>query len=620
VPAWSRPHLWIYLGLFLAVFCVYLQVWNFDFVSLDDQIYVANNPHVRAGLTLSGIAWAFKTGFAGNWFPLTLLSYMLECQLFGPRSGVHHLTNVFLHAIGTLLLYGLLQRMTGARWRSALVAFLFALHPVHVEAVAWIAERKEVLSGLFWFITLWAYLLYVEKPTALKYLWVMLALACGLMSKPMIVTLPFALLLLDYWPLRRLGRQAILEKVPLLALCVCAAIVAWATQQSGGAVSTLALIPLHVRLENALVSYAIYIRQFFVPVNLAVIYPFSSDIPVWRPVGAAILLVAITVLALRARRQRPYLAVGWFWFLGTLLPVIGLVQIGLQSRADRYTYIPFIGISIAVAWGAAEIAGQRKWLTPVIVALCAICPFVTWTAVSNWRDSLTLFRHAIDVTSGNWVALSAYSQALIAQGRVEEAIPYVREALRLQPNLPEAHITLASALSERGDLNEAETRFRDALQLEPENADALEGLGMILTEKGQTREALERLTRAIALRPDDPDSHYNLGRAYALSHQLDPAIAQFREALRLRPGYAEAEYNLGTALAAGEHFEEACDHFRAALRLKPDYIRARFNLGVALAVLGRCEEAAAQFTEVLRVQPGDRDAEQAMRDCEPAPK
>ena len=356
----KRVDLFIYCALFVLVSGAYFQVHSFDFIKYDDPEFVVDNVHLRSGLTLDAIRWAMTSLYAANWFPLTWISYMLGYRVYGLNSGWHHLTNVALHVLNTLLLFGILKRMTGARWRSAFVAFAFGLHPMHVEPVAWIAERKEVLSGLFWFLTIWTYLSYLNKPGIYRYLLVVLAFSGGLMSKPMIVTLPFVLLLLDLWPLKRWGtipiRRIILEKVPLLALSAGVSVISFLAQKSGGAVSSLALIPLSLRIQNAVVSYAIYVLKFLWPGNLSIIYPFDADFPKWQVVAAILALSLATIAALR----RPFIIVGWLWFLGTLVPVIGFIQVGAQSRADRYTYIPFIGLSIIAAWGLGELSKMSK--------------------------------------------------------------------------------------------------------------------------------------------------------------------------------------------------------------------------------------------------------------------
>jgi protein O-mannosyl-transferase len=335
-----RPDLWISLALALAVFAIYIQVRGFEFTGYDDPEFVVNNINLRDGLTPASLAWAFRTGYAANWFPLTWISYLLGVSLYGLDSGWHHLTNVFLHAINSLLLFFVLRRLTGVRWRSAFVALLFAVHPLHVEPVVWIAERKEVLSGLFWLLSIWAYVAFVRRPRAVTHLLLVFAFCCGLMSKPMIVTLPFVLLLLDFWPLERCksraARSLIVEKAPLFALAAAASVITLSVQKSAGAVASVGEVPLSFRIENALVSYLDYILQFLWPARLAVLYPYAPQLPAWKVVGAAAVLAAITALAISERKRRPYFAMGWFWFAGALVPVIGLVQVGIQSRADRY--------------------------------------------------------------------------------------------------------------------------------------------------------------------------------------------------------------------------------------------------------------------------------------------
>jgi protein O-mannosyl-transferase len=614
--------LWISLALAAAVLVIYIQVGRFDFTGYDDPEFVVNNLHLRDGLTPASIAWAFRTGYAANWFPLTWLSYLAGVSLYGFDSGWHHLTNVILHAINSVLLFSVLRRMTGARWRSAFVALLFAVHPLHVEPVAWIAERKEVLSGLFWMLSLQAYLGYVKRPRVGAYMLVLLAFSCGLMSKPMIVTLPFILLLIDFWPLQRwkdtTARRLILEKAPFIALAAAASGITFMVQRSAGALSSAAEVPLGFRIENALVSYLAYLRQFLWPAKLAVLYPYAPQMPVWQAIGAAAILAGITALAISQRKQRPYVTVGWLWFAGVLVPVIGLVQVGIQSRADRYMYIPLIGLSIVVVWGVSEIAVRRAIVRPVTaLAAAACCGYgaAAWYSAAYWRDTVTLFRHAIEVTDNNWGALAILSHTLLQQNRVDEAMPYVTETLRLRPNLAEAHINYGGALSRRGDFDAAAAQYRKALESDPESPDAHEGLGVIQTEKGQLDEALANLTAAEKAMPGDANKHYNLGRLYGLADHPDLAVAEFAEAVRIQPDDAAARFNLGAAYAAQDWYAEACEQFREALRLRPDYIAARFNLGGALASLGRLDEAIGEFREVLRVQPDFPGAAEALETC-----
>jgi protein O-mannosyl-transferase len=628
-----------------VVLAAYSQVYNFQFVNYDDPDYVTENPHVRAGLTASGAAWALTSTEHANWFPLTWLSHMLDVEIYGLHSGPHHLTNVAIHALTTLLLFGLLLRITGDRWPSAFVAFVLAVHPLHVESVAWIAERKDVLSAFFFVLTLWAYVRYVERPGPGRYTAMLIAFACGIMAKQMIVTLPFAALLLDVWPLRRFSKKAVVEKIPLFALSAAAAVIAYMAQQRGGAVSSLDEGPFGLRLENAAVSYVTYIFRFLWPARLAVFYPFPPAVPAWEWIAAVVALAGATMLALR----RAPVAVGWLWYLGTLVPVIGLVQIGLQSRADRYTYIPLIGLSIAVAWSASALIARYRALA-VPVAIWAAAMFAaTFVQVSTWRDSVTLFQHAIAVTDGNYLAennlgvalrhagrradaaahfeqalrLRAHypeaqnnlGESLLAAGRLNDAIPHILDALQQDPELPEAHVNLGAVRNKQGRPDLAEAEYRAALQLNPHSAEAHDGLAVVLTETKRPEEALTHALEAVALDPEDADSHYNLGRLYGLTGHPDQAIAEFRETMRLDPQNAEAHFNLGVAFASRNQLDESVAEFSAAARLKPDYASAHFNLGSAYARLGRFDQAVGEFSEVLKLDPTFTDAKDALEYC-----
>jgi len=636
---------WIYAALFLAIAAAYAQVYDFQFVNYDDQDYVTENLHVRDGLTASGIAWAFKSTEYANWLPLTWLSHMLDVELYGLNSGRHHLTSVAIHAVTTLLLFALFKKITGDRWPSAFVAFLFGLHPLHVESVSWIAERKDVLCGFFYIATLWAYVLWVERRNAVRYAAIITLFACGIMAKPMIVTLPFVALLLDRWPLRRFSKQAVVEKIPLFALSAVACVIAYVVQQHGGAVNTLAEIPFGLRLENAVVSYFTYALEFFLPIPLAVFYPFPQAIKASSFIEDIIMLAAITLAAFRSLPVR----IGWLWYLGTLVPVIGLVKIGLQSHADRYTYIPLIGLSIAVAWGVQSFVRRHPWATvPVAIWACATCAG-TFFQVSTWRNSTTLFEHAIAVTNGNYVAQNNLGvalrhagkrsdalihfeealrlrpqypeaqtnvgEALLSAGRLDEAIPHIEEALRLDPRLPEAHINMGSIHNKQGRSKIAEAEYRTALQLKPSSAEAHDGLAVVLAETNRPEEALKHALEAIALDPDDADSHYNLGRLYGLTGRTDQAIDQFRETIRLEPTNAEAHFNLGTAYAQKDQMKEAVTEFQAAVHGNPGYAAAHFNLASALARLDRYDEAIVEFTEALRLNPNLPGAREALEYC-----
>jgi tetratricopeptide (TPR) repeat protein len=640
-----RRDWWIYAALFLAIVAAYGQVYDFQFVNYDDPDYVTENLHVRDGLTSSGLEWALQSTEYANWFPLTWVSHMVDVELYGIKGGSHHLTNVAIHAISSLLLFALLRKITGDRWPSAVVAFLFAVHPLHVESVAWIAERKDVLSGLFYILALWTYVLWVQRPGALRYVAILVVFACGIMAKPMIVTFPFVALLLDFWPLRRLSWKTVVEKIPLFALSAASAIVTYVVQQRGGAVNTLAEIPFSLRLENAFIAYVTYVFEFFWPGKLAVFYPFPSQIPSWEWIAALLAVIAVTLLALRSAS----IAVGWLWYLGTLVPVIGLVKIGLQAHADRYTYVPLIGLSIAIAWGTAGLVRRYRWLTvPIALWACAICA-ATFLQAATWRNSTTLFEHALAVTDGNYVAhnnlgvalrkagrrteaLAHFEQALalsplypeaqtnvadslLAAGRPDEALPHIMEALRLNPRLPEAHVNLGSVRNKQGRPDLAEAEYRTALEMKPFSAQAEDGLAVVLAETNRPEQALPHALKAIAFDPDDADSHYNLGRLYGLTGHPDQAIEQFRETVRLDPNNPEAHFNLGTAYAQKDQMNEAAAEFRAAIRNKPDYAAAHFNLGSALAQQEHYDEAIAEFSEALRLNPTLTDARKAIGYC-----
>ena len=611
-PWW--PDLWICLLLAAATLAVYSQVRHYDFVNYDDADYVGKNMHVRAGLTAGGLVWALTSFDAANWFPLTWVTHMAACQFFGMESGWHHLTNVWLHALGAVLLYASLKRMTGARWRSALVAFLFALHPLHVESVAWVAERKDVLSAVFWFLTLWFYARYVERPGAGRYLAVVLGFSLGLMAKPMIVTLPFVLLLLDVWPLRRAPRQilpgkALLrEKLPLFALAAGASVLTFLAQRHGGAVAPLAGIAPPLRIENALISYVAYIFKMFWPADLAVFYPYPHALPFWQVAGAGLVLAGISLAVARQFRARPYLAVGWCWYLGTLVPVIGLLQVGGQSRADRYTYVPAIGLSIMLAWGAAELVERwprtRKAVAAAAVAACSACAAVTWFQLQYWANSETLFRHALEVTSGNFTIDSNLAEYYLERQRNEEARERAAEAVRFNPRYVEAHVNLATALSHLGKIGDSEMEYRKALELQPANVEAHTGLGAALAVEQRTAEALEELETAVRLKPEYADGHLNLGKALASQGRNQEAAAEFAAAIRLEPDRPEAHRSLAIALADQGRLSEAASEFAAEAQLRPTDADTQYNLAIALARSGRLDEAIVHFREALRLRPG----------------
>jgi protein O-mannosyl-transferase len=614
-PARTQHTLWIYALLFLATAAVYLQTARFDFVNFDDPDYVTANPHVRGGFTADNIAWAFSSGDAANWFPLTRLSHMLDYRLFGMAAGGHHLTNVLLHALSAMLLFAFLHRATGRRWLSAWVSLLFALHPLHVESVAWVSERKDVLSTLFAMLALWSYVRWAERPSAFRYLAVALAFALGLMAKPMVMTLPLILLLLDVWPLGRGPRWR--EKIPLLVMSAASAVVTLLVQQAGGAVRTSGQFPLLLRMENAAVSCVAYLLQWLWPARLAVYYPYPPAVPVWQAAAAAFAITAISLLAVRGFAKRPYLATGWFWYLIMLAPVIGLVQVGAQARADRYTYMPSIGITIMLAWGAADLVARLPRAKPLVASLaaasCVAAAACTWIQTGFWRNSRTLFQHAVDVTQGNYLAHHSLGVALAeTPDGLNQAIGQFQAALKIQPGYVRAHTDLGSAFAKQGRLSDAMAEYRAALAIDPDLAIPHNNLGNTYAQLGLWDHAISEYDAALRLDPEYPDARhnlaeaeYNLGLGLAKAGRTFEAVAHLEAALRIRPDYPEAHNNLGVLLSQDPgRIQEAIGHFEAALRLDPNYADAHVNLGVALSQLhGRLPEAIAQLESAERLQP-----------------
>lgn len=613
------------LVLVAMVVIAYAPVRRHDFVNLDDPQYVSENPHVAGGLTWPGVAWTLTARHAGNWHPLTWLSHMLDVQLLGTNAGAHHLTSVLLHIVNSLLLFGLLRRMTGALWRSAFVAALFAVHPLHVESVAWVAERKDVLSTLFGVLTLWAYFEYVRKPRPAGYAAVLTLFALGLMAKPMLVTLPFLLLLLDHWPLGRVpqrsSRQLLLEKLPLFALSLASSVVTFAVQQHGGAVKGLDVLPLGQRLANALVAYVGYISQMLWPAGLAALYPYRP-IPGWQAAGAFVVLAAVSVVATRAARRHPYLPVGWFWYLGTLVPVIGLVQVGSQPMADRYTYVPLVGLFIMLAWGIPELLAswRHRSLLPAAAGFVVLaCAIAAREQVRHWKDSLSLWEHALQVTTENYRAHQNLGHILTKQGRPTEAIPHYSEALRIKPDSAEAHNNLGHALADQGRAAEAIAHYSEAVRLVPDFEEAHNNLGVALVGQGKTDEAIGHLTEALRIKPGLAVTHNNLGVALAAQAKIDEAARHFSEALRIKPNYADAHKNLalthsarGTALAEQGKVDEAIGELREALRMKPDEPDFHYDLAVLFFRKGRTSDAIRHFETALTLDPGHQSARRAL--------
>lgn len=567
----------------------YVGVWRNGFVSWDDPSYVSENPHVLAGLTWSGVRWAFTSTQGGNWHPLTWLSHMADVQLFGADPGMHHAIALVLHIVNAVLLFGALFRMTGAAGRSAFVAALFAVHPLHVESVAWAAERKDVLSTLFWMLGIAAYVAYTERPHARRFALVAIAFVLGLMTKAMVVTLPFVLLLLDLWPLARHKGSTwvalVREKVPLIGLAFVLSVVAFLAQRHAGATAQLAGVPAGLRVGNALVSYVRYVGKTVWPAGLAALYPFPESLQGWKIASAAIALAAVSALAIGSRVRRPYVTVGWFWYVGTLVPVIGFVQVGYQAMADRYTYIPSIGLFIIAAWGADELLASwpRRRLVGATAAAAAIltCAFLTHAQVLVWRDGVTLWSHTVDVTSRNFIAQTNLGYELARHGRFDEAVVQYRAALATSPGYVLARQNLGLALSEEGKYGDAIDAFQKALRLEPGNAVMHADLGLALANAQRDSEAIAQYQEALRLQPNLAVANVRWGNALFRRGVVSDAIAQYQQAVRADPSSAEAHNNFGVALASQAKFDEAIAEFSEALRIKPDYVDARSNLARA---------------------------------------
>jgi Flp pilus assembly protein TadD len=572
-----RPIL-ICIALAAATLIAFEPLRYNSFVDLDDTLYVTENPNIKNGLSLQSVLWAFTHSHAAFWHPLTSLSHILDCELFDLNPLGHHITSLLLHIANTLLLFMAMQNMTNAVWQSAFVAAVFALHPLHVESVAWVSERKDVLSGFFWMLTIIAYLHYLKNPNIKRYLLTLLSFILGLMSKPMVVTLPFVLLLLDYWPLKRtenpkLGiAHLVLEKVPFFVLSAAAAVIAFLFQQKEGALPDVNLLPINTRIANALISYISYLTKTFWPDRLAVFYPYPADtIPIWQALFSFLLLLGLSVLVVRLAKNHKYLPVGWFWYLGTLLPVIGLVQVGTHSMADRYTYLPLIGIFIIIAWGAAELFAKWRFrkiaLSIFASAIFTALVVLTRTQVKYWHDSVTLFEHTVRVTNNNYTIDNNLGVALQARGRLDEAISHFRMALQSNPEYFNAYYNLANALKAQGKLDEAVSYYYQALKIKPDDAGVHNNLGTALQARGRLDDAVDQYQKALQIQPDLPSAHNNLGSIFLMQRKPDDAVVHLRQALLLNPENPETYYNLSIALQLQGNLEQAITAAQKALDL-----------------------------------------------------
>jgi tetratricopeptide (TPR) repeat protein len=637
-----RQHLlpWMAVALLLVVTsAVYARVVGYEFVLLDDNRYVSEEPRVLAGLTGSGVIWALTSTTVENWHPLTWLSYMLDAQVFGSDPGGFHLTNLLLHLANTWLLFAVLNRMTGAAWRSLLVAALFALHPLRVESVAWVSERKDVLSGLFFMVTLWCYARYAERPAPGRYVAVLLAFGAGLMAKPMLVTVPLVLLLLDYWPLRRtqLGEsdldlrsvpRLLLEKAPLLLMSAASCAVTVLVHLKSGSLIALQRVPFDQRLTNAAVAYVDYVRKSFWPAGLAAYYPHPEEsTPIVLALGATLLILVIALLALRARRSSPWLVVGWLWFVGMLFPVIGIVQVGRQAMADRYSYLPSIGLFLALTWMISTLVGQRRKLRSLLVALSlatiSALALTSWIQVGHWKNTITLFEHTLSVTSNNALIHYYLGTSLDREGRSEEAIAELERALAINPQFVAIHSDLAGLLVRARRPLEALTHYEAAVAILPDSGMARYNLGTHLYQIGRVDQAIGQLSEAVRLDPERSPSHTNLGNALLQRGRAEEAIAHHRAAVQIAPADGIARFSLGSALASVGEFREAEHHLGQVVRLQPEFLEARLRFAGVLAEQARTDEAIAELNELFRMapdHPGVRSSLErlrVLRDSEP---
>jgi tetratricopeptide (TPR) repeat protein len=651
-------------GLFVVTLLLFSRVFAYDFVNYDDPDYVTSNEHVKAGLTLQGLGWAVRSREASNWHPLTWMSHMIDYSLFGDRPRGHHATSVVLHALNAVLAFLALRRLTGAFWTSALFAAWFAWHPLRVESVAWVAERKDVLSGFFFFVVLWSYGMYVERRRRggentkvwRFYALALVAFALGLMAKPMLVTVPGVLLLLDVWPLRRAvlagetsapGRSSVaaivLEKLPFFALAVISSVATYFVQKGGGSVSEALNFP--ARLANAAVAVIRYLGKFAWPTDLAVLYPHPGFWPARTVIACAIAIVVISGIAVGQWRRRPWIAAGWLWYLGMLVPVIGLVQVGLQSMADRYTYLPMLGVEIALLWTLREVAATptaaRTWGIIAVAALAAVTAR-TWVQLGVWENSFTLFDHAIAVTEKNYLAhdnrglflfkagkvdaaMADYRRALainptylnannnlgyaLAQtGRPAEAIAPYRAALVANPNHLEVHNNLANALSDLGQLAEAMEHYEFVLSRQPDHVNALNGSAVVLAMQNRPLDAKARLEHSLRLAPNNASAHNNLGNVCSMLGLRDEAIAHYRRATELNPNEPHTFFLIGALLNQQEKFAEAAQSLQRALKLNPANSAAHAQLGLAWERLGRRSDALRELRIAVQQQPNDAQA------------
>jgi len=661
-----RTVLLVALCLVAAIIIVYGKARNFDFVGYDDELYVTQNHYVQKGISLEGIKWAFTTFHSANWHPLTWLSHMLDCELYRLNPAGHHWTNVEFHAANALLLLFILFKMTGALWQSAFVAALFALHPLHVESVAWVAERKDVLSTFFGLLSIVTYYQYVKKSSAGYYLLVIILLSLSLMAKPMLVTLPFVLILLDLWPLKRFQFQGdfylkpgksnsdvirrnyriIIEKIPLFIPVAISCVITFFAQKNEGAVKALLALPMKYRIENTVVSYVKYVLKTIWPHKLAVFYPHPGNtLPLWQIAGGALLIAAACYGAIRLAKQFPYILVGLFWYLGTLVPVIGLVQVGDQGMADRYTYIPLIGIFIIVSWGVpdlfkklgarrsedrsrrSEVGGRKSevenrrseilsgvgnyldkirfkgiFLGISVGIILAALSWNTFFQLNFWKNGITMFEHAVSVTRNNYIAENNLGTA-IGSKDLDKALFHYKAALKIKPDCAGALFNMGNIYEKKGQTDKAISHYLKALKIKPDYFGALNNLGRVFYNKGDYDSAVSYFKKALKLDSKKADARMNLANVLYLQSKPEEAIAQYKKILQTDFENADAHYNLAYVLSSQHKLSEAVFHYNETLKIDPEYAKAHYNLGNIYFNQGKTAEAFRHFAEIIKLKP-----------------
>jgi Flp pilus assembly protein TadD len=625
---WAVPGICLFLAA--ITWLVFGQTLRHEFINYDDEIYVYENPQVAAGLTLHGIIWTFTHVVCGNWHPLTVISHMVDCQLYGLRPAGHHFTNVLLHTIAVILLFLVLRQMTGALWRSAFVAAIFAIHPLHVESVAWVAERKDVLSAVLFMLTLGAYTRYVRTLSLTSYLIVLLLFALGLTAKPMLVTLPFVLLLLDYWPMKRFAsetlaksnygrrvehlanvRRIFLEKIPLLFLSAGSCLATVVAQHHF--IDPIDKLSLMERLGNAAVATMVYLRQMVLPIGLSVFYPHPRHrLSITHIAAAVLLLIAISAGAFVLRRKHAYFLTGWCWFLGMLVPVIGIVQVGVQARADRYTYLPQIGLYILLIWLVADMSSARRnrgiVLGPVMAFLVLILMWCAWKQTTYWRDSRSLWVQALAVNSENDTAHNALSDVALRENRLDEAVFHARKALEIRPDSADAHSNLGIALSGTGRREEARIQFQKVLATSPNRPRVHYNLATLLLDSGRLDDAIAEFQKELKIHPDFVEAYSNLGIALTRKGELDDALAHFQKALEMDSGRPKVHYNVATVLLQKGQRDQAIAHLEKELQINPASAEAHNDLGIAWSQEGRIDQAISEWQKTLELEPNNLNA------------